>query len=484
MTVAQAPSQTCDGCQKPMEKAKKVHGGHRYCAICYPRLFKRKVCPGCGNFARLPVDQVDAKCRKCELLAPCVRCSRVGRKVGLITPYGPACNSCAHHYRTPEPCDVCGKLSTRLSRVLKVDPSDRCCPKCARLEHASCPSCRRHRLLIQGENGLALCRACTEQGEISCGTCHLPMPAGRGKTCEACSWEKTFDQRLKLNVEEFELKYTRRLFMEFGGWLKGYMGAHRAALKIAGYMPFFGFLETDPTGIPSYFSLIEHFQAEGLRRMKTPMRWLKEVYGVDADPVMRENHSDKRRIGELLHSVPGGIAASTLGDYHAHLMMKVGEGSTTLRSVRISLRAAVGMLAEASPVFDALPTQASVRHYLISTPGQKAASQGFINYLNRTLDLKLEMSVSERVLVRTKRQKLESELKSMLRSGGSGESFERSWIKVALMLFHGVASVNKKKLNYVAMSAGTLEGFNVQHAGKEYWVPASSNGSRLDLQGV
>lgn len=482
MTVVKTLPLTCDQCRKPMDKAKKVHDGLRYCATCYPRLFKRRICSGCGNFARLHVEEKQPKCRKCELLAPCVRCSRVGRPVGMITPFGPACNSCAHYYKEPEPCEVCGVPSTRLTRVLKIDPNVRCCPSCARKGFATCPNCRRHRVLTPGENGVALCRACTEQGEIRCETCHEPMPAGRGKQCEACSWKKAFERRLRVNVEMFELQHTRRLFIEFGQWLEGHLGAHRAFLRLLNYMPFFDFLTSQPSGIPSYISLLEHFHADGIRKMKTPMLWLKEAYGVEADPLMRENHSEKRRIEELLRSVPNGTASSALGKYHASLMMKVAEGTTTLRSVRLSLRAAVGVLAEASSSLDVLPTQESVRHYLSKTPGQKAAAQGFISYLNRTLGLDLDVTVSKRTLARVKREKLEHELTTMLGSGGSGEAFERSWIKVALMFFHGLTSINKKSLLYDRVSMDAQEGFQVQLGDKEYWVPVPDDAGAVDFQ--
>jgi hypothetical protein len=56
------------------------------------------------------------------------------------------------------------------------------------------------------------------------------------------------------------------------------------------------------------------------------MLWLKETYGEKADAPMRENHSDKRRIEALLHSVPDGTASSALGKYPASLIMKVAMG--------------------------------------------------------------------------------------------------------------------------------------------------------------
>lgn len=479
MTAIDQLGQTCDGCDRLMDKAKRVHGGRRFCAICYPRLFKRALCSGCGSFARLPKFQPSAKCRTCELRAPCVRCQRTGRNVGLMTPYGPACDSCAPHFRPPEPCDICGELSPRLSRVLKVDPDARCCPKCARATASTCPSCRRHRFLRLGPDGQMQCKLCVEKKETACGVCSQMMPAGRGRQCESCSWEKSFKRRVSLNVESFEHSHTRQLFSEFCQWLQAHMGAHKAALRLKRYLPFFTYVESVPIGIPSYISLLEHFNADGIRRMQVPMLWLKEGYGVEADSAMREEHSEKRRINELILSVPKGVAASALIGYRAYLSSKLAAGSTTLRSVRLSLGAAKGLLATASSSLDKLPTQKTLTTYLTQTPGQKAGAQGFISYLNRAHDSNLQMAVNDRSVSRARKVKLEKELDAMILQPDEGDAFVRTWIKTALMFFHDVARVNKKALVFDSLVLQGRDGFNVRLQTGDYWVPAPTASLRV-----
>jgi hypothetical protein len=449
-----------------------VYRGLRYCHTCYVRLFKRSLCPDCGNFGRIRIDENHAKCLSCEAKAPCVRCSETGKPVGLMTEKGPACTGCAPYFRTPEPCEYCGEMSIRLNRVLKVDRRLRCCPRCAREDAATCPGCRRHRFLVLGVDGQMRCKLCTERGEIPCPTCTQPMPAGRGQECEDCSWEKIFTSRARILRESYENASVRERFSEFCIWLSTQMGSHKAALKLKHYLPFFSFLDTFPSELPSYVSLLDHFNADGLRRMQTPMLWLKDRFGIQPDEKLREEHSDKRRIQALLDSVPAGIAAAALTGYRAYLMEKQRKGSTTIRSVRLSMRAAHSLLETGSALFDRLPTQQAVTAYLTHTPGQKAAAQGFVGYLNRIYDLSLNMETSEHAQAKTRNRKLEADLQAMYGSNDDSDAFMRKWIKTALMLFHGLPRVNKKALTFSPFSVQGEAGYNVVLKDKTYWIPS------------
>ncbi|QHC98430.1 hypothetical protein PspR84_28580 [Pseudomonas sp. R84] len=301
------------------------------------------------------------------------------------------------------------------------------------------------------------------------------MPAGRRNECENCAWGKSFDRRARIHVETFDNASTRQRFDEFCQWLKNEMGAHKAALKLKHYVPFFSFLDGHPVGLPSYACLLEHFSAEGLRRMQTPMLWLNTRYGVAADEQLRKEHSEKRRIREMFDSTPAGVGLDALLGYWAYLRTKHADGDTSIGSIRLSLRAAKNLLVSASQLFDTLPTQKTVTAYLTQTPGQRAAAQGFIGYLNRTHNLSLRTELSARAVARAKNQKLEAKLYGLYFAGGEGEAFERTWIKTALMLLHKVKNVNKKTLNYEAMTMQDVAGFNVVLNAKVYWVPGPTS---------
>ncbi len=319
------------------------------------------------------------------------------------------------------------------------------------------------------------CKLCAEKGVVRCATCAQLMPAGRNSECENCAWQRSFDRRARIHVETFDNAGTRQRFDEFCQWLKHEMGAHKAALRLKHYVPFFSFLDSHPVGLPSYAFLLEHFSAEGLRRMQTPMLWLNTRYGVTADEQLRKEHSEKRRIQEMIGSTPAGVGRDALLGYWAYLRTRQADGGTSISSVRLSLRAAKNVMASASQLFDTLPSQKTVTAYLTQTPGQHAAAQGFIGFLNRTHGLSLKTELSARAVARAKNQKLEAKLYGLYSTGGEGEAFERTWIKTALMLLHKVKSVNKKTLNYEAMTMQDVAGFNVVLNAKAYWVPGPTS---------
>ncbi|MFJ5235175.1 hypothetical protein ACIP86_00210 [Pseudomonas neuropathica] len=319
------------------------------------------------------------------------------------------------------------------------------------------------------------CKLCAENGEVSCAACARPMPAGRKSECEDCAWEKSLDRRTRIHVEMFANVSTRQRFNDFCLWLKTQMGAKKAALKLNHYVPFFIFLDAHPAGLPSYAFLLEHFSADGLRRMQTPMLWLHGRYGITADEQLRKEHSEKRRIQEMIESTPAGVGLDTLLGYRAYLLLKQSGGSTSISSARLSLRAAKNVLAFASEQFSQLPTQKTVTAYLTHTPGQRATAQGFISYLNRTHGLSLSTEINERSVARAKNHKLEAHLFALLSAGGEGEAYERSWIKAALMALHSVRNVNKKALVYSAMAMQNVAGFNVVINAKNYWVPSPAS---------
>lgn len=323
------------------------------------------------------------------------------------------------------------------------------------------------------------CKLCAEKGEIQCARCTRLMPAGRKNECETCAWEKSLDRRAHTHAEKFAHASTQQRFSEFCLWLKNQMGPHKAALKLKHYVPFFSILDAHPVGLPSYVFLLEHFGAEGLRRMQTPMLWLNARYGVAVDEQLRNKHSEKRRIQEMIESTPAGVGLDALLGYREYLRTKQGDGSTTISSVRLSLRAAKNVLASASQQFDTLPMQKTVTAYLTQSPGQRATAQGFIGYLNRTHGLSLTTELSERAVARAKNHKLEATLYSLYATGGEGEAYERAWIKAALMLLHGLKSVNKKTFSYSALVVQGVAGFNVVINAQTYWVPSATSGSFL-----
>ncbi len=479
MIVDVSDTRCCDECRRAMQKAKKVHLGKSFCETCYSRLFKRRPCNGCGNFARLPTFCPESVCRRCEAAKPCVRCGRTGRPVGKLTPYGPACNTCAGYFKEPEACDICGRPSTQLARVLRRDATIRCCPRCRQSDAETCPACRRYRHLVDDGSGRRVCKACASLGYVACSTCARPMPGGRGKECEACYWHRTYEKRVSNNLAGLMRPATRVLFRQFADWLAKRCGEHKASLTLRRYVDLFLFLDESSFEIPRYRDLLEHYGAEGLRRIRLPMAWLEEAYGVVVDERMREEHSELRRIADIEESLPAGPAATAWHGYRSVLYRKASSGVIGMRSARLALASAAKLLLSASPDGQRLPNQYALNSFLKEKPGQLATIQGFVRYLIDSHQAELSARVGERWLTNAKRTRVEAGLLKLLEEQPRGADFELRWLINGLAYFHGVSRPSKKKLKYSRSRQSGNDGFSVTYGGDAYWIPHPDSRSEV-----
>ena len=467
-----ARSATCDECGARGVRIARMHQGVRHCQTCYKRLFKRRLCPGCGNFARLPIHHFGTVCLACECRKPCVRCRRTGRKIGKLTPDGPACNSCAPYFREPEPCEACRELSRRLSRKASLGHDLRLCEQCARSDHQTCEACRHHRPLTEARGGRKLCAVCLEKGEIPCPKCRQPMPAGRGKECETCYWTALAEARVRKNCSAFSSSALAGHFQAFGTWLIQRVGGHKAALTIHKYQAFFLEIERQWQDIPDYEALLRHFSAGGLRRHLLPMRWMEESGLVTSDAAVREADSDRRRVAASLGKLPeGSRARSILNGYHELLMVRVKKGATTLRSLRLALSPAVSLLMFADEMGCMPPDQKALDGFLRQAPGQRAALTGFVKHLREEHGAETILPKHDlRRAYRNGRKKLEAEMLVLMREGGTDRDKRQRWLCVALAYFHDLPL---KTGNQVVDKEIAVDenGLTVWVSGNSYWIP-------------
>lgn len=296
------------------------------------------------------------------------------------------------------------------------------------------------------------------------------MPAGRGKLCEKCYWENTCRKRVKMDQAVFATSTMQDTFGEFGYWLEAKVGPHKAALTIHRYLSFFLQIETEWKHIPTYIELLEHFTAEGLRRVRLPMQWLREARGVEPDPNVRNNDSERRRIQVLIDTFPkSSWAAQALNSYLNELMARHSTGRTSLRSVRLALRPAVSLLLAMDTREHSLPSQSVLDRYLLEAPGQKAAITGFIRFLQAAYGLNLVIRIDAKKTREARRHKLEQEIIQMARHPEEGDEFLRRWISVGLEYFHRVKM--SKRTVQSATIAEDNDGLRVTVNGNSYFLP-------------
>lgn len=388
-----------------------------------------------------------------------------------MTDYGPVCGACRPHFVVPRPCAECAKPSKRLTRVSRLGLDVQVCPQCARRDFSTCSECRRHRLLSKSDDGRLLCKACLTLGTIACLSCESLMPAGRGKECEICYWRGVHLKRVKLDQAAFVSQRFAALFAEFGTWLERHAGPQRAALAVHRYLSFFTDIEKRWGDIPAYPLLLEHFGAEGLRRVRLPMKWLRECRQVTVDAAAREQDSESRRIRALVAAVPvGTVCAKTLLAYKMELEAKSAVGKSSIRSVRLALRPAVSLFQYSDLTGHTLPDQAALDRYLRDSPGQFAALGGFIRFLNRRHNLHLHAFVDKKRVIEGRRKKLEALLWTLTREADESREFLRNWISTSLMYFHNLPLSVARDID-TSMVRAESGGYFILFAKREYWIP-------------
>lgn len=462
----------CDECGRTVAKLQRRYHGHGYCVTCYAREFEKRPCPKCGTEARLLKGNAEAVCEKCEHAhKPCARCGKTDYRIGKITAYGPVCNACAVYYREPKPCANCGVLSRRLTHAKRLGFEGPICPKCARIGYAACEACHKHRLLTKGADGRMLCRACAEVGEVPCPSCGQPMAAGLGKRCQECYYGDLLKKRVLMDSAAISAQPIANLFQQFGEWLGGAAGVHKAAITVHRYLGFFLELGKQWDGVPTYPDLLTHFGANGLRRFELPMRFLVEKALVVIDPEARLDDSEHRRIESVMNKmVAGGQEREILEAYRTRLLVKVNAGATTLRSLRLALVPAAGLLLYASGQGRVPPGQKELEGYLKQAPGQRAALSGFVGFLNQSYGPGIVLPRMDGRASKLRRKKLEAELLALMREGGEGEEFRRRWLSVALAYFHGLPRKAGRMIHENEVFV-TMGGTEVSLGNKNYWLP-------------
>lgn len=462
----------CDECGRMVSKIWRLYRGHRYCGACYARVFKRRRCPSCHDYARLPKHVSGAVCRTCENNVPCSRCNVTGYAVAKITLYGPVCPSCAPYFREPKPCEQCGALSSRLTKVSRLGNGLKVCEKCARASHKTCVACRRHRLCEIDAAGRMLCSTCRQVGEKPCPTCGVQMPAGRGGECESCYWSGLAAKRVDLNARGFSHTAVRQSFQRFGLWLIDEMGAHKAALKLQRYVEFFQTIDQVWGHIPGYESLLVQFGAEGLRRVRLPVRWMTAAGLVCVEPDARRIDSERRAIEGLLSAFEAGSDAnSMLSEFYQMLRRREAKSLISLRSIRLNLTPAVALLGQAAAIDVVLPTQETLNSYLAQRPGQRAALSAFVGYLRQQHAVALEVPRHSPRTPAQWRKQLRQKLLALLRDASSEPDFRVRWVSLGLAYFHDLPQWVGYQVSRDQVQLESDGGMTVLWNGHRYYLP-------------
>ena len=192
-------------------------------------------------------------------------------------------------------------------------------------------------------------------------------------------------------------------------------------------------------GPPLYEVILHHFKPKGLRKYLKVKQWLHILYQGNIQDSKKTDLAEESRIDALFAKIADQpIACELLQGYGAELMTRLYAGRTTLKSVRLALQPAVGLLLQR---INQIPTQSEVGMYLAERSGQRAALTGFINYLNKNYDLNLICGHSEKEKIQAQQRKqknLENEMiVFIIKSREEQNSIHIiDWIRLSMRYFH------------------------------------------------
>lgn len=433
----------CSQCGKKVEKYQRVYQGDGYCSTCYAREFKHKPCVKCGTVHRLPRKNIHAVCDACKKNDPCIRCGKSNYNIGKITQYGAVCGACAPYFRKKQPCELCGTPSSRLSRIGKNKSSKRLCPSC--YNHArgfqTCPECRKYRLLVDSKKG-KICKKCADLGLVHCHECNNLIPAGKGSFCDNCIWKAKLKSRVDLLLFSIKKKPAiRDDFSLFAQWLARDVGYPKAAMTIERYIGFFQEVAIHWDRLPTHEILLKHFKPKGMRKILKVKQWIESLNDVQISQNLTNDLAEQDRIRVLLSKVEANpVTKSLLAAYYTKLLDKLKSGKTTLKSVRLALQPAVGLIIN----LNKLPQQADVDSYLKQKSGQRVALIGFINFINQeyNLNLKIEKLAAydkQQIKYRKKHELEKQVIDYVIECRNNPDKFNlNDWVKLALLYFHGI----------------------------------------------
>lgn len=301
------------------------------------------------------------------------------------------------------------------------------------------------------------------------------MPAGSGKRCDACYWKGVLTKRIGLNLAAFSKPGMANHFKAFCTWLEQEVGVHKTALTINRYVPFFMVVDQQWGEIPGYGELLRHFGTAGLRKVLLSVRWMESAGLILVDAQAKQDESERRQADALLARLKVGSAERKILDgYHDSLMADLAGGGITLRSIRLALTPAVGML-ELAIEEEISPGQSLLKVYLDKLPGQMAAVSGFVGYLRNTLGIPIVLpKVDKKKVAQRRKKRLEAEMLALMREADDSEAFRRRWLSVALAYFHGLPRAVGKASHADQIIASEQGGIGVTWEEQEFWVPRAS----------
>lgn len=291
-------------------------------------------------------------------------------KAGRVVDGRPACPSCANALRREVACTACGRPTKRPSR--STAHGGPICEPCARKDtHATCRTCRRHRLIERrDEDGRPLCRACGADVPVAhtCPGCARAAPGSGAARCPTCELADRVSRAVEAGAGTLRQDWARDLFTAFCGWDDFRRERGDMPNYIAVYARFFAAIDAACGGAAEVTQarLVELHGAEGLRRGFQAVAFLAERLTLEWDPDGVAEASERRRVADVIKAARVEAWAADLQAYRDHLAAGPAIAPAT---VRMYVSAATALLRSSSVAAAAELTRRHVAKHLRRSAG-------------------------------------------------------------------------------------------------------------------
>lgn len=439
-------SKHCDWCGKITQKIHRRYKDEGYCINCYKTWFILKECSLCNEKARLHKKEQKPVCEKCKRRQPCIRCAKAALKDGSNTLYGRVCKSCyQNHFKQQKQCDVCFQFHRSYLQD-KDDLKNIICIRCyQRKTYKSCPQCRKYRKLMMTDTG-EKCKTCASNIEVNCLRCSRLMSPSCGKYCWDCYWLNKIENEAKISSYLFTSKDVKTDYYDFIGWLILNYHSNVAGMRVNKYIDFFIQCDNLWGEIPEYEQLVKYFKPFGLRKKLVVISWLCDSNRICINEELKLEIAELNRIDNLIKKFNNNLPV-ILDKYYKYLLDKLNDKKIVLRTVRLALQPAIGIMLKFNLKNDELINQKQVNDFLVERKGQKNTISGFIKFINKSYDLNLTYLLESTPLSKLKRKKyLEKELFKLSKLSELSPGNKSKWIVLTGEYFHNI-SINYKKYN-------------------------------------
>ena len=199
--------------------------------------------------------------------------------------------------------------------------------------------------------------------------------------------------------------------------------------------------------------------------------WLKISFNFQIDITVKQFHSEQALIDKLIGKLKGNVEhIQLLKSYKSQLANRLNSDRINIRSIRLAIKPASGLLLLCQYQGARLPNTALTMSYLAQNPSHYAALTGFINFLNKNHEtgipyLKIKNS---KFLSNKSKANLEKEIMLMIATGNQTNILK--WAKLCLRYFHTMQyhQVTRIKKNQIIK---VQDGYEIQINNTIYWIP-------------